>query len=224
MPRESASTPIAVISVSPARYPAQTTPTAIPSGMLWSVTASTIMVVRRSRLEGPSGCALPQCRWGMIWSSASRNRKPSQRPAAAGAKDHFPSSSDRSIAGISRLQTDAAVITPAAKPVSPFCRPSDIAFFIKNTLAAPREVPKNGSRSPYNASIIHPFSSCVRNQYPCVQNTDSRHRCQIHFPTGWPFTNPENRCRSGQQGASLLCLTQGTGCRMAPFPLISGSF
>ena len=23
---------------------------------------------------------------------------------------------------------------------------------------------------------------------------------------------------------SLLCLTQGTGCRMAPFPLISGSF
>ena len=119
---------------------------------------------------------------------------------------------------------DAAVITPAAKPVSPFCRPSDIAFFIKNTLAAPREVPKNGSRSPYNASIIHPFSSCVRNQYPCVQNTGFPHRCQIHFPTGWPFTNPENRCRSGQQGASLLCLTQGTGCRMAPFPLISGSF
>ena len=122
------------------------------------------------------------------------------------------------------IQTDAAVITPAAKPVSPFCRPSDIAFFIKNTLAAPREVPKNGSRSPYNASIIHPFSSCVRNQYPCVQNTGFPHRCQIHFPTGWPFTNPENRCRSGQQGASLLCLTQGTGCRMAPFPLISGSF
>ena len=56
MPRESASTPIAVISVSPARYPAQTTPTAIPSGMLWSVTASTIMVVRCSWLFGPSTC------------------------------------------------------------------------------------------------------------------------------------------------------------------------
>lgn len=38
----------------PARKPAYITPTAIPSGMLCRVTASTIMVVRSSLLFGPS--------------------------------------------------------------------------------------------------------------------------------------------------------------------------
>ena len=95
-----------------------------------------------------------------MWSSASRNRIPSQNPAAAGTKDHFPSPADRSMAGISRLQTDAAVITPAAKPVSPRWIPSDSPCRIPNTQAAPRDVPKNGSSTPYTASIRTPLSCC----------------------------------------------------------------
>ena len=84
----------------------------------------------------------------MIWSSASRNRIPIQKPAAAGTNDHFPIALDSSMAGISRLQTEAATITPAAKPVSARCTRSLSLFLIKNTHAAPRDVPRNGIKIP----------------------------------------------------------------------------
>ena len=54
MPRDSTSALAAVICAFPARKPAYITPTAIPSGILCRVTASTIMVVRPSLLFGPS--------------------------------------------------------------------------------------------------------------------------------------------------------------------------
>ena len=82
---------------------------------------------------------------------------PSQNPTAAGTKDQVPRSADRSMAGISRLQTDAAVITPAANPVSPRWTPSDRPCRIPNTQAAPRAVPANGISTPYNASICTPL-------------------------------------------------------------------
>ena len=44
-------------------------------------------------------------------------------------------SSDCSIAGISRLQTDAATITPAANPASARCTKTPSDFFIKKTHA-----------------------------------------------------------------------------------------
>ena len=66
MPSDRASAPAAVICVLPERYPAYTTPTAMPSGMLCSVTASTIIVVRCRRLFGPSAWALFACRCGMM--------------------------------------------------------------------------------------------------------------------------------------------------------------
>ena len=43
---------------------------------------------------------------------------PSQNPMTAGTNDHFPMFAACSMAGIKRLQTEAATITPAAKPVS----------------------------------------------------------------------------------------------------------
>ncbi len=43
IPRDSANAPAAVMPLSPAIQPASTTPTAIPSGMLWSVTANNSM-------------------------------------------------------------------------------------------------------------------------------------------------------------------------------------
>ena len=44
---------------------------------------------------------------------------PSQNPATAGTKANFPNGADSSIAGIKRLQMDAAIMTPDANPVSP---------------------------------------------------------------------------------------------------------
>ena len=67
---------------------------------------------------------------------------PSQNPTTAGTKDHFPISDACSIAGSSKLQIDAATITPAANP------------------AAPSAVPKNGIKIPVQASIrmVSPFN------------------------------------------------------------------
>ena len=55
---------------------------------------------------------------------------------------------DRSMAGISRLQMDAAVMTPDAKPVSPRLTLSDSPCRMPKTQAAPRDVPTNGSITP----------------------------------------------------------------------------
>ena len=73
---------------------------------------------------------------------------PTRKPTAAGRKERFPRSALSSSAGSSRLQKDAATMTPAAKPVRSFCRLSEICFFRKNTIAAPRLVPRNGISVP----------------------------------------------------------------------------
>gem|GEM_PF-3415502 len=73
---------------------------------------------------------------------------PPQNPPTAGRKASRPRWALCSIAGIKRLQTDAATMTPAAKPVSARCSPSDICSFIKKTQAAPRVVPINGIINP----------------------------------------------------------------------------
>ena len=52
------------------------------------------------------------------------------------------------IAGKSRLQTEAATMTPAAKERRPRLRFWLICLRIKNTHAAPKTVPKNGMARP----------------------------------------------------------------------------
>ena len=120
----------------------------MPSGMLCSVTASTSIVVREKPLCGPSGSSAPWCKCGTATSSSSKKPMPSQNPMAAGKNASRPRFSACSIAGISRLQIDAATMTPAAKPVKARCTPSCSVFFIKNTQAAPSVVPANGIRMP----------------------------------------------------------------------------
>lgn len=44
---------------------------------------------------------------------------PSQNPTTAGTKANFPNGADSSIAGIKRLQMEAAIMTPDANPVNP---------------------------------------------------------------------------------------------------------
>ena len=125
----------------------------MPSGILCNVTANTIIVVRLSLLFGPSDCSLPTCRWGIRWSSASKNSTPSHNPAKAGKNDNAPIEVDCSIAGIRRLQIDAATITPAANPARQRCTRFPRLFFMKRTQAAPIVVPKKGIRIPRTASI-----------------------------------------------------------------------
>lgn len=62
---------------------------------------------------------------------------PPQNPMTTGRNESLPSPADCSMAGISRLQTEAATITPAANPVRMRCTLSLREFFIKKTQAAP---------------------------------------------------------------------------------------
>lgn len=58
-------------------------PTAIPSGMLCSVTANTSMVLFFQSPLGPSGFCASRCRWGISRSNANRKPMPKINPAAA---------------------------------------------------------------------------------------------------------------------------------------------
>ena len=77
-----------------------------------------------------------------------QKRMPTQKPRNAGRNESFPIADDCLMAGISRLHTEAATITPAAKPVSERCTASLSDFFMKNTHAAPSDVPRNGIKMP----------------------------------------------------------------------------
>ena len=127
----------------------------MPSGMLCSVTASTIIVVRFQWAGRPSASSLSRCRWGSRWSRASRNTPPRRKPPPTGSRTLCPRSSTISMAGISRDHTDAAIITPAANPRNTFCMVWDIPFLKKNTMAAPSTVARQVKpvpRAAYSSS------------------------------------------------------------------------
>ena len=52
------------------------------------------------------------------------------------------------MAGMSNDHTDAATITPDAKPNNDFCNLGDMSFFMKKTKAAPSIVPNKGINKP----------------------------------------------------------------------------
>ena len=58
------------------------------------------------------------------------------------------------IDGISSDQTEAAIITLAAKPSRDFSVLGDILSFNRNTIAEPREVPTKGMNSVIKVVII----------------------------------------------------------------------
>ena len=59
-----------------------------------------------------------------------------------------------SIDGISSDHTDAATITPDAKPSNDFCNLGDMSFFMKKTKAEPSIVPKRGINNPITNVVI----------------------------------------------------------------------
>ena len=72
-----------------------------------------------------------------------------------------PAASASSRAGISRLHTDAATITPAAKPASTRCTLRRSCRRRKNTHPAPSTVPINGSSSPQTICVVIVKTSLV---------------------------------------------------------------
>ena len=87
-------------------------------------------------------------------SSKSINNTPRRNPVTAGTHAKFPISEDSSIAGISNDHTEAATITPEAKPKSVLCALCELRSFRKSTTLAPISVPKNGNTSSGRISII----------------------------------------------------------------------
>ena len=146
-----------VMPASPINAPAKVTPTDIPSGILCRVTARTSIVVFFNEASTPSGFSLSRCRCGIRLSSARRKAIPPKKPPAAGSQATCPCSPAISMAGIKRDHTDAAIMTPDAKPRSIFSTPLCIPFLIKNTIADPRVVPAKGIIKPANNCIFCPY-------------------------------------------------------------------
>ena len=138
----------------PESMPANTTPTAMPSGMLCSVTARTSIVVFFREVFGPSASCVPRCRCGITRSITSKNAMPKSMPVAAGTNANRPIPAAISIDGIKSDQTDAATMTPDAKPSSPFCSSSLSLSFKKNTHAEPSVVPTSGIINPQKTVIL----------------------------------------------------------------------
>lgn len=147
MPTAKAVAAASDIPALPASAPATTAPTAIPSGMLCSVTASISIWRLPSDDFMPSGVSELTCWWGTRLSNASRKSMPRMMPTAAGIQLMRPISSARSIAGMTNDHTEAATMTPAAKPSNALCRRCDTLCRAKSTVEAPMTVPTSGARS-----------------------------------------------------------------------------
>ena len=119
-------------------------PTAIPSGMLCTVTART------------NFAALVSFSFGKILSKIGRSPTPSSRPTVAGKNDSLPRFLLCSIDGMRSDHTDAATITPAEKPRSGFSSVGFIFCLKSNTHPAPSVVPIKGISIPINV-IVSPF-------------------------------------------------------------------
>lgn len=78
------------------------------------------------------------------------------------------------IDGIRSDQTEAAIITPAAKPSRDFSVLGDILSFNRNTIAEPREVPTKGMNSVIKVVII---SSDASKSDKSFTNPTLYHRC-----------------------------------------------
>lgn len=85
----------------------------------------------------------------MTLSRKSRKNTPSKNPAAAGSQANLPKCSDISMDGMSKDQTDAAIMTPAEKPKRKFCKDGFGSFLISSTEIAPADVPMNGMSMPH---------------------------------------------------------------------------
>ena len=159
IPNDNAKAPAIVIPALSVNAPASTTPTAIPSGILCSVTARNNIVERPKHDFTPSGSSESICKCGTRLSNSNSENIPARKPTTAGNHAMPPLSAVISIEGISNDHTEAAIITPDAKPNNSFCTHAGISPRRKKTIAEPSVVPKNGNRRPYTNSLVIIFLS-----------------------------------------------------------------
>ena len=138
MPSARASAPLTA-SGSPCRASAAASPTTMPSGRLWRVTASTTRPIRPCSFD-PVCISRPAAS-----SSRSRPTAPSINPAAGASQTGSVPASARSMAGSSRLHTLAASMMPAAMPQSIRRVRGSSARRTRKTPAAPSAVQSAGS-------------------------------------------------------------------------------
>ena len=81
---------------------------------------------------------------------------PARNPTEAGMTDIGPVNPDISMLGMSSDHTEAATITPEAKPSSVRSSSGDICPRMKNTNAEPSTVPNSGKRR----MMIKPVAIC----------------------------------------------------------------
>lgn len=129
--------PAIVIPEFPRIAPAKVTPTAIPSGILCSVTAKINIVVFFNFDFIPSCLLLSKWICGIILSKTSKNITPNRKPIVAGIHPTLPCSVAMLIDGINNDHTEADIITPPANPSNNFSILLFILFFIINTIAEP---------------------------------------------------------------------------------------
>ena len=105
---------------------------------------------------------------------------PTQKPTTAGTKENFCRCAEFSMAGISRLQMDAAIITPPAKPVSIRSAERLSFSFKKKTKKAPRVVPKKGMSRARKIDVIFNPGKRMRKRYaPSKRKMPNR---KMHSP------------------------------------------
>ena len=147
MPRDRASALAAVICALPARKPA--TSHRLPC--LRDVVQGHCQHHHRSAAQPafwPLSLLTADMQVGNQMIQGKQKQHAEPNPANAGKKANRPNFSDCSIAGISRLQTDAATITPAAKPASERCTRSPRARRIKIRMLRPAMYPKGDQNPP----------------------------------------------------------------------------
>ncbi len=139
---------------------------------------------------------------------------PPRKPAAAGAHAGTGPPSAASSAGVMRLHTLAAIMTPAAKPKSALVKRSDMPWRMRNTSAAPRVFPRNGTMSATSTPATTGFSIAAKPKSALVKRSDMPWR--MRNTSAAPRVFPRN----GTMSATSTPATTGFSIA-ASFPTFS---
>ena len=180
---------------------AKETPTAMPSGILCRVTASTSIRVRRREVWPSRQWKDSGAKWGSRASMASKNAMPRADPPAAGSQPARCSSRAFSMEGMSRDHTLAASITPAAKPSITRCSPGELWRRNRKTTQAPRAVIPKVNPVPRAAKT----SACVTMYVLSSQNGGGSRKDR---PTA---DASKAGYAGGEEGVSGVCACGGAG-------------
>jgi hypothetical protein len=125
---------------------------------------------------------------GRSLSSSIRNSTPPAKPPAAGTQPRLPNFSDSFIAGISRLHTEAAIITPAANPRKARLALSEkSSLFIKSTIPAPSAVIRKVNPVA-QAAHIKPVIVCFLSFDLCYTMQNVCWMTQQRYPVNTQFS------------------------------------